>query len=272
MKEVNEDMELDKLALSAMATDVQCQDCDDADWWLPGHPLYLRLRATIGFIATSSLEYRRGPSVITVGFKTATFNYMPNILRRMWSRMQLARRLEATDLRDKVYAFLGMFGEEVADEPLLKVDYNLSVTDVYINLTIYFLQRLMCLDVLEFVNDMPIRKSSLGNLPSWAIDLTLFTNLNLFNITMDFNTSGAFELSTKTKFPIFPMHVLQVDILNDCRQLNLNAFLVGEVTKLGFLPHYHKYHNHLATILSNGKGEIKARIYSLMLKMINNLG
>lgn len=270
MKEVDEDMELDELALSAIGMNAQLEDGDD--WWLPGHPIFLGVRATVGYVATTSVKYRRGPSVITIGFKTATFSYLPNILRRMWSRMQLARRLEATDLRDKVYAFLGMFGEEVADEPLLQVDYNSSVTDVYINLTIYFLQRLMCLDVLEFVNDMPTRKSRLGNLPSWAIDLTSPTDLDLFDLGMDFNAGGAFELGTRTKFPMFAMHALQVEVSNDRRRLNLNAFLVGEVTELGFLPHHYEQYDHLASNSYRNEADIRERTYSVVLSMINNLG
>lgn len=278
MEEVH-DMSVDALALSAIATNVKVEDGNDAVWWLPGHPLFLGLRATFGFVAALSVKHHRGQSAIITELKTATFSFMPDILDRMWSRLQLARRLEATDLRDKVYAFLSMFGEDVEDEPLLKVDYNLSVNDVYINLTIYFLQRLMCLDVLEFVNDMPTRKSRLGNLPSWAIDLTSPTDLDLLSLSKDVNAGGSLSIGQRTNFPMFPMHVLQVNVSNDRRRLDLNAFLVGEVTELGLLPHHYVEYDYLTGKLHRDESEADdniaratLRTYSLVLDMINNLG
>lgn len=209
---------------------------------------------------------------MTVGLKTATFSYMPSVMYRLWSYVELARRLKATDLRDKLYAFLSMFSSEVADEPLLQVDYNSSVADVYTNLTIYFLQRLMCLDVLEFVNDMPTKQSRLANLPSWVIDLSSATDLELLNPEGFYNAGGAFKFGQGR----FPMHVLQVRVSNDRRRLDLNAYLVGELTELGFLPHHHRQNDNLTGNTDrDGHENIKAapsRTYGLALTMINTLG
>lgn len=263
-------MALDGLAESSLGWYHQCSFEDE--WWLPGNPAFSELRRNVGFFIACSLKHNRGGSKVTVGLKTATFSYMPSVMYRLWSYVELARRLKATDLRDKVYAFLSMFGSEVADEPLLQVDYSSSVADVYTNLTIYFLQRLMCLDVLEFVNDMPTKQPRLANLPSWVIDLSSATDLELLDPGSYFNAGGAFNLGQGT----FPMHVLQVRVSNDRRRLDLNAYLVGEVTELGFLPHHHRQNDH---VTGNGDRDdhedIKAapsRTYGLALTMINTLG
>lgn len=197
---------------------------------------------------------------------------MPGVLYRMWPRMELARRLEATDLRDKLYAFLGLLADDVAEEPLLQIDYNLSVTEVYINLTVYFLHRLMCLNVLEFVNDMPTQKPRLPDLPSWAIDLSSATDLELFDVGRGFDAGGGFHIGKGT----FPLHVLQVRVSKDRRRLNLDAYLIGEVTELGFLPHHFKQNDRLTENADHEDHENQkaapSRTYRLALNMINRLG
>lgn len=261
---------LDGLAKSGLGWFVQRGPGDE--WWLPGRPALLKLRCSVGYFTAVSVEHNREASHIDVGFKTATFSYMPSLKHRLWSRMQLTRRLEATDPRDKLYAFLGMSSEDVADEPLLQVDYNSSVADVYTNLAMFFFQRLMCLDALEFVNDMPTKKPRLANLPSWAADLSLPTNLELFKPAMYFNAGGAFKFDSGR----FPMHVLRVRASTDRKLLDLDAYLVGEVTELALLPHHYKENDHLTGNAGREEHEnvnaAASRTYGVALDMIIRLG
>lgn len=204
-------MEIDWLAQAALGWWVQCSP--DDEFWVPEDPTVLKLRRSIGFVTATLLKQESTQSV-AVGFKTANFGFMQNLRERLWPRLQLARRLGATDLRDKLYAFLGLYSEDIVDEPLLQVDYDSGVAEVYLNLTIFFLRRLMCLDVLEFVNDMPIRKP-LVSLPSWAIDLSSPTDLELFQTGMHFNAGGACIVGRGR----FAMHVLRVHVSEDRRRL-----------------------------------------------------
>lgn len=263
-------MVLDGLAESSFGWSLQCNS--EEEWWLPGNPAFSNLRRNVGLIIAFSLKHNRGSSLINVGLKTATFSFMPSVLYRLWSYMELARRLEATDLRDKLYAFLSMFNSEVVDDPLLQVNYSLDVADVYINLTIYFLQRLICLDVLEFVNDMPTKQPRLANLPSWVIDLSSATDLELYGPGLYYNAGGTFKFGEGH----FPMHVLQVRVSKNRRRLDLNAYFVSEVTELGFLPHHHRQNDHLTGDPDrDGDDNIKAapsRTYGLALTLINTLG
>lgn len=259
----------DWLAQSALGWWLHC-DPDD-EFWVPEELPILKLRRSIGFVAATLLKQEPTPNV-TVGFKTATFGFMQRVRERLFLRLQLARQLGATDLRDKLYAFLGLFSEDVANEPLLQANYNSSVADVYLNLTIYFLRRLMCLDVLEFVNDLPTKKPPLVSLPSWAIDLSSPTDLELFQNGMHFNAGGACDVGQGR----FAMHVLHVHVSNDRRRLDLNAYLVGEVTELAFLPHHRKQNPHLTgnanrVDLENLKSAA-SRTYNLALNMVNGLG
>lgn len=263
---------VDCLAQSALWWCLQCSP--DDEWWLPENPAILKLRRSVGFVTATLLKQHDPSLVIAVWFKAPTFSFMPGLKQRLWTRLQLARRLGATDPRDKLYAFLGIFSEDVADEPLLQVDYNSSVADVYVNLTIYFLQRLMCLDVLEFVNDRATEKPRLANLPSWAIDLSSPTDLELFQNETTYNAGGACSLGRG--FGRFPMHVLQVKVSNDRRRLDLNAYLVGEVTELAFLPHHYEQNvDPTGNANRNDHRNVKlaaAITYGLALNIINGLG
>lgn len=269
-EKLSRDINVNWLAQSALGWCVQCSP--DDEWWLPENPAVLKLRRSVGFVTASLLKQPEPYQVIDVVLKTATFSFMPGLKQKLWSRLQLARRLGATDLRDKLYAFLGIYSEDVVDEPLLRVDYTLSLADVYINLTVFFLQRLMCLDVLEFVNDMPTKTPCLANFPSWAIDLSSATDLELFQNNIYYNAGGACSLGIAR----FPMHVLQVNVSDDRRRLDLNAYFVGEVTALGLLPHHYKQNVQLTGNTNHEDREdtkaAASRTYGLALNMIHGLG
>ncbi|QIW99837.1 hypothetical protein AMS68_005355 [Peltaster fructicola] len=95
----------------------------------------------------------------------------------MWQLIHLSRRLQATDPRDKWFAFAGLLD-------VLRPDYGKSVAQVYTAVTKYFLDQ-GCIDIWEFLDDEDTRL----DLPSWVIDMS-HTGPDI--LTNAFVTGGAF--------------------------------------------------------------------------------
>ncbi|KAB5526422.1 heterokaryon incompatibility protein-domain-containing protein [Coniochaeta sp. 2T2.1] len=78
------------------------------------------------------------------------------------------RRQDSTDPRDKVFALLGIAGSQDISSLGCKVDYDMTVVEVYTNLARSYIQRDDNLDVLGYVNS----GARVAGLPSWVPDWT----------------------------------------------------------------------------------------------------
>lgn len=76
------------------------------------------------------------------------------------------RRKDSTDPRDKVFALLGIAGSKDILSLSCKVDYNMTVVEVYTNLASSYIQRDDNLDILSYTQCGP----SIPGLPSWVPD------------------------------------------------------------------------------------------------------
>ncbi len=81
--------------------------------------------------------------------------------------MREFRYKRATDSRDKVFALLGLMGDQM--NPYLQADYTKSVAEVYANATLHFITRNESLDP---ICDQQFAGRSRG-LPTWVPDYTL---------------------------------------------------------------------------------------------------
>jgi hypothetical protein len=79
----------------------------------------------------------------------------------------LAKMLEATDLRDKVYGILGLLPPAIQDK--IEVDVGKSIIAVYADFTRGFLEYDNRLELLE---EAGISNSCIEDLPSWCIDFS----------------------------------------------------------------------------------------------------
>ena len=78
--------------------------------------------------------------------------------------LKLSRRSLATDLRDKVYALLGIAQE--CDREAIKPDYNLSTAELYHRIALYFIERDKTIDVISQAGYGRL----IADLPSWVPD------------------------------------------------------------------------------------------------------
>lgn len=78
------------------------------------------------------------------------------------------RRKDSTDPRDKVFALLGIAGSKDVSSLSCKVDYNMTVVEVYTNLASSYIQRDDNLDILSYTQCGP----GIPGLPSWVPDWT----------------------------------------------------------------------------------------------------
>jgi hypothetical protein len=84
---------------------------------------------------------------------------------RLLEVLNFLRGYKATDLRDKVYAGLGLAVDYAPGD--MRVDYSLSVADVYVELVRFLLKKSQTLDWLGSVGKS---RHQLPELPSWAVD------------------------------------------------------------------------------------------------------
>jgi hypothetical protein len=86
------------------------------------------------------------------------------------------RSVEATDLRDKVYAFLGISRRVNRKEINLEPDYSLTTAEVYTRMTASALAMQNTLDALSFTVSRD-RRNRDASLPSWVVDWTEHDNV-----------------------------------------------------------------------------------------------
>jgi hypothetical protein len=143
---------------------------------------------------------------------------------------------EASDPRDKVYAFLGASGDFSAFPSKgtgnklgvqLLPNYRLSVEDVYIDTAKAIIQAYNCLNILSHVEDMSYRK--LQNLPSWVPDYSSEGFPSSLGIILDWHEPW------NASDGIGPMHcVFQTN--NSLEVRGVKAGLVAETAVIGKGP------------------------------------
>jgi hypothetical protein len=99
---------------------------------------------------------------------------------RLYRFLVLARRLQSSEPRDKIFDFLSILKEEIVHPNLLVPDYKKSIADVYVDVTWIFIQNFLCLDIFELLYDRPAKEPRIPGLPSWANDWTQRSALELF--------------------------------------------------------------------------------------------
>lgn len=90
---------------------------------------------------------------------------------RLLSLLVLSRRFLATDLRDKVFAILGLADEIGYDKTILKPDYSMSATDVFSRCAFAIMSAEKSLDVLSISTIVSTSRLNLI-LPSWVPNWT----------------------------------------------------------------------------------------------------
>jgi hypothetical protein len=93
----------------------------------------------------------------------------------LWNTMSLIRPASCSNLRDNVYAVLGIAGRHFKEKPIshyIRPDYNIPPKDLFINIMRLVLEHTPTLDVLGAIG---LRSShpELEGLPSWVPDFTL---------------------------------------------------------------------------------------------------
>jgi hypothetical protein len=168
-----------------------------------------------------------------IGFKRVALRLLRNKppgrwsggqLGRLWHHLQLSQQLFSTDPRDKIFAFLGHLGEGLAEDPLLKPTYEKSVADVFIDVTLFFIQRDMCLSIFELIYHKAREGPKIPGLPSWANDWTQTGSLQPFDLS-EFCT-GTSDRSGYSK------HALRVEVSPDRRRLRLPVYMVSRTSCL----------------------------------------
>lgn len=113
--------------------------------------------------------------------------------------LDLARSLEVTDPRDKVYALLGFPTAEAGfNSSSLMPDYTLSTAEVYMQVTRSFIEKNQSLDVLGLVTYQPqqsisIQTDQIADLPSWAPNFNSNTIFPISNYNVGHQYSAGFS-------------------------------------------------------------------------------
>jgi hypothetical protein len=84
--------------------------------------------------------------------------------------LQMGRRLEALDPRDKIYALLGISTGIGLEDPLITVDYRKSHREVYLDFARYSIESSNSYDILSYLyeNNLASHGEPLNILPSWV--------------------------------------------------------------------------------------------------------
>lgn len=142
-------------------------------------------------------------------------------LGRLWQHLQMSRLLFSTDPRDKLYAFLGHLGEGLNDDSLLKPSYSKTIADVFTDITLFFIQRDMCLSIFQLHYNETRSGPEIPGLPTWVNDWTQITGLQPFTWT-DFCT-GTSDKSGYSR------HALLAQVSSDRGRISLPVFIVGRI-------------------------------------------
>ncbi|KAI1412807.1 heterokaryon incompatibility protein-domain-containing protein [Hypoxylon sp. FL1857] len=180
-----------------------------------------KLREVIDSVMRSASKLDLAPVKCTLKFVSDGIRTTGGFNSRLFHHLNLGRRLSSTDPRDKLFAFYGVLQSEVGTDALLAPDYGKSVIDVFIDITLYFIQRESCLDIFELLYDQPRRDSMISGLPSWANDWTQTAELEKFHTTT-FSTGGGNYLGMSH-------HALGLALSEDRRRLGLQVYVVGAI-------------------------------------------
>jgi hypothetical protein len=132
-----------------------------------------------------------------------------------WKPVQLIDLLDrfrtsrATDARDKIYAFIGLF-KELARQGLTELtpDYGKSVPEVYIEATTHTITTARNLNCLSYKEDESI--TSHKSLPSWVPDFDVIAHNPLINGLPPPYSWSADALAGKVHFRFLPDNTLEV--------------------------------------------------------------
>ena len=92
--------------------------------------------------------------------------------------LEIAKNRDSSDPRDRVYGFLGVM-EHISNRSFLKVDYTISVCELYMQICQILLRETKSLAFLSMVERNRVLNPNRGFipvLPSWAPDWTIRTN------------------------------------------------------------------------------------------------
>lgn len=92
--------------------------------------------------------------------------------------LNISKNRDSSDPRDKIYGFLGIM-EHLSGRCFLKVDYTISVCELYMQVCLVLWQETKSLDFLSMVERNRIQNPNRGiipALPSWTPDWTVRTN------------------------------------------------------------------------------------------------
>ncbi|KAH6717811.1 heterokaryon incompatibility protein-domain-containing protein [Leptodontidium sp. MPI-SDFR-AT-0119] len=101
--------------------------------------------------------------------------------------LNLSQQGEATNDRDRIYGIHGLLDPDL--RAIVRIDYNLSVTDVYIDFANVFLQSKGLADLLMWGGNFGRR-----DLPTWVPDWTVPPVRNHIRIMMEKHANGQFPL------------------------------------------------------------------------------
>ncbi|KIM93997.1 hypothetical protein OIDMADRAFT_149627 [Oidiodendron maius Zn] len=133
--------------------------------------------------------------------------------------LSILRGSQASDPRDKVYAALGVSGEEA----LMAPNYSLSVQDVYVQLARTYIERYQNLDLLGYCRG----PQESPDLPSWVPDWRLRNHGTPFYKKSHFNNNNG-HAYTASK-----IEELQFSFSDDRRKLRLKGCIVSTIEILG---------------------------------------
>ncbi|KAK8182955.1 heterokaryon incompatibility protein-domain-containing protein [Phyllosticta citribraziliensis] len=148
---------------------------------------------------------------------------------RLFKHLDLSRRLSSTDARDKLFAFCGLLHDEIESESNQKLapNYRKSVADVFIDLTLYFVQEELCLDIFELLPDQVEIPETLKieGLPTWTVDLTQAPKAELMMPSASISTDGSNDRGLSS-------YALGVGVSADRRQLGLSVYALCQIQGL----------------------------------------
>lgn len=181
------------------------------------------MRRVIELVRDSAAKLDLAPVRCTIKFTSDCFRTTGGINSFLFHHLNLGRRLFSTDPRDKLFAFYGILQDDVGANAFLVPNYGKSVVDVYIDITLYFIQRESCLDIFELLYDQPRGGSmmAIAGLPSWANDWTQTAELEKFHTT-DFSAGGSNYLGMS-------FHAQNLRLSDDRRRLGLQVYPVGTI-------------------------------------------
>lgn len=146
----------------------------------------------------------------------------------------------ATDPRDMVFALYGIVHEDDPDRNILKPDYSLTVSELYTNLAIYFLQNHRDLSILSIATS-PVKNfadvSRQHWLPCWVPDwrespLVGFERTNYYHIASK-RERGSSSLRSSMFDPSLGLKASPISLQDDDQVLCLDGIDIDTIIAIG---------------------------------------